>query len=127
MNVAERGAYMQLLILAWDDPHCSIPADERDLQALADWGKQWGSFKRVRACFAPHPTQAGRLYNARLYEEWKYCHDKSEAAKESARHRWQPESKPTPIQPTKDRQGKGFSSLGSSIAEIADKHFPPRS
>lgn len=127
MNTPERGAYLQLLFWAWDDPWCSLPTSENELKQLAGWTTEsWGSFKRIRACFTKHPTQAGRLHNARLYEEWRYTEEKSEAAKASAKARWQkPAEQATPKNPIlknlNDRSGSGFESVGA----IADKHFKP--
>ena len=129
MNIAERGAYFQLLILAWDDPFCSLPADDRELKQMALWIKKWGSFERVRACFTEHPEHPGRLYNARLYEEWEYCQGKSKSAQGSARKRWEQEAATrnaqAPTRKINDRSGKGFTQVGSEIQVVADKHFPP--
>jgi len=124
MTIAERGAYMQLLILAWDDPCCSLPANDRELKKLALWGKRWGSFERVRACFEPHPTQAGRLYNARLYDEFRYCQEKSQAAHDSAKTRWQkvPAGSTEIRRPAKKDRELGFEPIGA----VADKYFPPK-
>lgn len=127
MKVEERGAYMQLLILAWDNPVCSLPADLDVLKRMALWRKELGSFKRVRACFEDHPDVPGRLYNPRLYEEWKYCQEKSAAARESAHHRHNKNQAvvPGPTQKLHDRESKGFTALSSDVAKIADKYFKP--
>ena len=129
MNTPQRGAYMQLLILEWDDPDCSIPKNLEVLKGMAGWHsapESWGSFEPVRACFTTHPLLKNRLHNARLYEEWKYCQEKSGAAQESARARWHPPA--APVKPGPKIQGslgKGFTSVGSEMGAIADKHFPP--
>ena len=127
MNVAERGAYMQLLILAWDDPQCSLPKDDQELQRLAGWSEQFGSFTRVRACFTTHPLMRTRLHNARLYEEFQYCQKKSAAAQESAKTRWQKPtaSIPEPVKKANDRTSLGLTAIGGEVAKVADKHFPP--
>lgn len=124
MNTPQRGAYMQLLVLEWDDSECSLPKNPDHLKAMAGWSnapESWGSFEPVIACFTTHPKYRNRVHNARLYEEWKYCQEKSSAAQESAKARW---SKPTvpeqPVQKIRKPPG-GFESVGS----IADKHFKP--
>lgn len=132
MNTPERGAYLQLLILAWDDEHCSLPKDEKELRELVGWSDQWGSFKKVRACFTAHPDHPGRLYNERLWEEYLYCQNKSDAAKESAKSRWhKPDQSRTPSKAvrmpvrTPDRPSKGFESIKSEVATVTEKYFPP--
>lgn len=132
MNTPQRGAYMQLLILAWDDPDCSLPKNLEQLKAIAGWSQapeSWGSFEPVRACFTAHPTLKNRLYNARLYDEFQYCQHKSDAAKESASVRWKPKGE-QPIKFTrpldgKTRSSKGLEPVGSEVQALADKYFPP--
>ena len=130
MNTPERGAYMQLLILEWDDPNCSLPDDVTELRELVAWNDAWGSFEKVQRCFLRHPdkTLKHRLYNPRLYEEYLYCQSRSQAAKESATVRWQ---KPAtqinnkPIIVSKDRSTKGFSPVVEEVQRVTDKIFPP--
>ena len=128
MNTPQRGAYMQLLILEWDDPACSVPKHPDTLKAMAGWAnapESWGSFEPVLSCFTKHPRLKNRLHNARLYEEWKYCQEKSDAAKESAQARWSKPVVPALARKPHDRSGKGFTQVGAEIQAVADKHFPP--
>lgn len=125
MNTPERGAYLQLLMLAWDDPDCSLPNNLQELKLMAGWTcEQWGSFAKVRACLTKHPTVKGRLYNPRLYDEFLYCQHRSQSASKSVHERWdriaQP-PKPAPVARQPQPRGTGFESAGS----IADKHFKP--
>ena len=125
MNCPQQGAYIRLMIYAWDDPDCSLPNDLGMLTQMAKWEVQWGGLEPVLACFKKHPHKKGRLYNPRLYEEFLYCQERSLKAAQSGKlgglaHR--PPSEPTRLPPIKkDRSAAGFESVG----QIADKHFKP--
>ena len=71
MSPAQEGAYIRLLCHAWNDHDCSIPADDEQLAVLSRLGADWlkGGSTLVKACFQPHPHQAGRLYHPRLAAE----------------------------------------------------------
>ena len=125
MSHSQRSAYVWLLCRAWDDQDCGVPASSQKLKEAANWTAKDGDFRRVRACFQPHPTVKGKLYNPRLYEEWMKAKQKSAAARASVLTRWQKPSEPQPARPHRpitDRSGSGFESVG----KIADKVFPPK-
>ena len=137
LNLSEIGAYMLLLAECWDNVSCSLPDDNRMLQKLIGWNASNGDWRKVRGRFSAHPTEQGRLYNPRLYEEFLYCQDRSQKAAESGKRGGlakahkdaspQPQSvRPVgPVKPLHDREGKGFSSVGSELAKLADKVLPP--
>ena len=86
MTNAQFGAYVRLLILAWDDPNCSLPANRITLNMMAKWDEKDAQLEPVLECFAKHPTKRGRLYNPRLYEEFQYCQEKSKKAEIGRAH-----------------------------------------
>ena len=120
MTIGEQGAYMRLLMMAWSDAQCSLPASTKVLQQMALWtAKTDGIWKKVRECFTKHPEHPTRLYNARLYAEWVKVEDLRAQRREASQKRWQ-----KPILPTTGPRlaTTGFESIGS----VADKHFPPK-
>lgn len=71
MTIAQEGAFSRLLVLAWDHPACTVPADRDTLKRLAKWGDLPDSeFDAVFACFEPHPKLPDRLFNRVQMEEW---------------------------------------------------------
>lgn len=94
MSLAERGAFMELLAVAWlsSEEPCTIPSDEETIARLIhasvrEWRKIAG---RVLGEFAP--VESGRLRNAKLYRvycEMQAKHDKlSQGGKRGAAKRW---------------------------------------
>lgn len=71
MTPAQEGAYIHLLCVAWNDPHCSLPANDEELSVLSRMGEEWlkGGSIKVKNCFVPHPTIDGRIVNLRLIAE----------------------------------------------------------
>lgn len=129
MSNEQKGAYLTLLIENWSEPTCSLPRRTSNLRTLANWKGSDKDFALVRACFTPHPDHPGKLYNARLYEEWKKAESKQEAAKASALSRWQrPDQRtepPPPNKPLAERKQIASKTLADLVSKIADKHFPP--
>lgn len=84
MTPAEEGAYIRLLCYCWNDPDCSIPANDGELAVLSRLNEGWlnGGSKMVRKCFEPHPTIADRLTNFRLLQERKKQDEWSKKSKE---------------------------------------------
>jgi hypothetical protein len=72
MTIAQEGAYHRLLLLAWDNKDCTVPADRTVLMKLAKWnGYPDADFDAVLACFLPHPKLKDRVFNRVLMDEWK--------------------------------------------------------
>jgi len=82
MTTEEIGAYTLLLCHAWQDPQCSLPADEETLKKL---GRISGDISNIRACFI---VKRGRLVNERLLKEWVKANHNKEMASQSAKQRW---------------------------------------
>ena len=130
MTHEQKGAYLSLLIEAWSDPSCSLPIRSSELHTLINWTGSEKDFELVRACFSVHPEQPRKLHNARLYQEWKKAQQISESARASIRTRWDKRTLPAvpsqgPSRKLHDRESKGLTAIGSDVAAIADKHFPP--
>jgi uncharacterized protein YdaU (DUF1376 family) len=93
MTLEQQGAYMNLLCRQWADPDCSLPDDDNALARLSEMGEGWlkGGCHLVRKCFPKHPTQSGRIANARLLEiraeRDRWTQKSSEGGKKSAKAR----------------------------------------
>jgi len=61
MTLAEQGAYLRLLCLAWNEPDCTLPDDDAQLSLLSLLNRAWalGSDEKIRACFCPDPDRPG--------------------------------------------------------------------
>ena len=135
MNTAQKGAYLLLLIYAWDDPDCSLPSDQEALTLMTQWHPHavFGDLTPVLRCFTKHPKKKGRLGNRRLLQELAYVQDKSAKASESGKasalarqKRGEQDGRPgRPITASSDRPSKGFAPIAEEVRSIADKHFPP--
>lgn len=87
MTTEEIGGYTLLLCYAWQDPTCTLPADDEAIRKLS---RLTGSLEAVKSCFI---QKRGRLINERLYKEWQKFKEKSELAKRSNAVRWENERK----------------------------------
>lgn len=90
MSAEQERAYLRLLLHMWKQDDCGLPNDEELLAGLSTLGDRWATVgARVRAQFF---EKDGRLYNARLLEEWGYqqeFHAKSKGkASTAAKTRW---------------------------------------
>jgi len=85
MTTEEIGGYTLLLCYAWQDPTCTLPADDESIRKLS---RLTGSLEAVKSCFI---QKRGRLLNERLYREWVKVKEKSDLAKKSNAVRWQNE------------------------------------
>ena len=150
LTLKEKGAYIDLLGYAWESQDCMLSNDEGILKRLVSWDEaglgadeeahDHNNFQRVLNCFKPHKKHPNKLYNPRLSKEWKLAHQRhdnfSQRGRQGAVKRWAKESQevsppPQPVHPSgptkqlRDREGKGFTKVGSEIQTITDKHFPP--
>lgn len=82
MSTEEIGAYILLLCHAWQDPQCSIPADDDGIRKL---GRIAGDISNIRACFV---AKRGRLVNERLMKEWVKANHNKQLASVAAHKRW---------------------------------------
>jgi uncharacterized protein YdaU (DUF1376 family) len=108
MTPAERGAYIQLLALAWLDKDCGIPDDDLLLARLAGFQTSDGaSLNLVRRCFVKHPSVPNKLINERLYQEWlraeRLREQQVERGKRSAQTRGQGNAGSTTVEPRLSR------------------------
>lgn len=85
MTTEEIGGYTLLLCYAWQDPTCTLPADDEAIRKLS---RLTGSLEAIKSCFI---QKRGRLLNERLYKEWQKVKEKSELAKRSNAVRWENE------------------------------------
>lgn len=92
MNLAEEGAYVRLLCIAWLSG--SIPAEISELAKLCrvTTRQMRALWPAVSPCFVPHPTLSNRLVNERLEEERRkqsaFREMASERGAKGAQSRW---------------------------------------
>jgi uncharacterized protein YdaU (DUF1376 family) len=82
MQPEQRGAFIQLLALAWGegDETPSLPSDDEALASLSGLGARW---RKLGAIVRKQFTEdRGRLYNAKLSEIWNESQIKHEKAVE---------------------------------------------
>ena len=71
MTPEQRGGYIELLTVAWDDgiEEPSLPEDDATLAKMSDLGARWAKVGApIRACFV---ARDGRLYNEKLSHIWE--------------------------------------------------------
>lgn len=71
MTPEQRGGYIELLCVAWDDGlvEPSLPDDAGQLATMSGLGKRWrAAGPAIRACFT---ERDGRLYNEKLSHVWE--------------------------------------------------------
>ena len=88
LTLAEHGAYLLLLIAAWDSPGCSLPADDAWIKRrLRLTSRQYE--RDVCPVIEEFWTkESGRIYQKRQRKEWESAQIKSEQAKNAAKTRW---------------------------------------
>lgn len=113
MTPAQRGAYIDLLAVAWGngDVEPSLPTDEALLAGLSGLGRDW---KRLAPLIlAQFDVRDGRYYNAKLSEVWRDGQDRHSLAvtkgrkgglksAETRRTKRSPASSPATAQPVAD-------------------------
>lgn len=68
LTTSETGAYFLLLMVAWRDPDCSLPNDEKVLARLTRSGKNWPRMREAVMRFW-HLEEDGRWHQKRLTKE----------------------------------------------------------
>lgn len=138
MSSSEEGAYIRLLAHCWDSEDCTLPDDDEQLAVLSRLGQQWLSYapgsNPVRSCFEAHPSRPRRLFNKRLYEEWKklraFQKERAESGRKGADSRWKPRKSrdgSAIAQPTAQPMAEGMAKNGSSssFSSSSSKEDPP--
>lgn len=70
MTPAQRGAYIQLLAICWNDRECSLPSDDSILATLSGLGPDWAtSGMAVKGTFSEHPKRGGFLTHLKLLDQ----------------------------------------------------------
>lgn len=103
MSLTERGAFVELLTIAWlaSEEPCTIPADsEKQAALLRISAREWRKLApRVLAEF--EPAGSGRLRNAKLFNVYSEMQAKhlrhSEGGKQTAAKRWKHDSPATSL------------------------------
>lgn len=66
MTPAQEGAFLRLLLHAWNDHNCTLPDDAGALATLSRMGKEWSkSGGVVLAMFHTDPELPGRIFNVK--------------------------------------------------------------
>jgi uncharacterized protein YdaU (DUF1376 family) len=124
MTTEEIGGYTLLLCYAWQDPNCTLPADDESIRKLS---RLTGSLEAVKSCFI---QKRGRLLNERLYKEWVKVKEKSDLAKHSSEVRWNNERNANALRTqssshrnigTEEQKNKGTEEESESQSEITNQ------
>ena len=88
LTLAEHGAYLLLLIEAWDTPSCSLPADPAWIsRRLGITAEEFERF--VRPVIVEFWTEEDhRIHQKRQRQEWESACHNSEMGKIAANARW---------------------------------------
>lgn len=89
LSMAEHGAYFLMLMAAWRDSNCEIPADDHRLAKVtrSSYGEWLGVKENVMDFW--RPTDKGlTIFQPRLSKEKRKAMDRSEKARRSAERRW---------------------------------------
>jgi len=108
LTYAERGIYTELMDRAWLDPHCSIPADRKQLANLVK-GAPAEAVERVLTKWVPSPDVEGRLINETLYGHWRHSQDRAAKARRAVKVRWERHRADPKADGKKRRDPKGVS------------------
>lgn len=95
LTTEEHGAYFLLLLAAWRQADCALPADDRKLARIAGLSlRKWAAIKPTIMDF--WQVEDGRIFQSRLRKEHAWVCKKSESNCKSAAARWgkQPPEKP---------------------------------
>lgn len=88
LTLAEHGAYLMLLILAWDNPTCSLPNDPAWLKRKMRISDEEFD-QNVRPVIDEFWTlEDHRIYQKRQRKEWESAVHNSEMGKKAANRRW---------------------------------------
>ena len=88
LSLGEHGAYLRLLILAWDAPTCSLPADPAWIKRKLGVSKR--EYERlVEPVIDEFWTEEDhRIFQKRQRKEWENAVHNSEMGKNAANTRW---------------------------------------
>jgi len=118
MTLEEEGAYLNLLLHAWNDDNCCLPDNDKHLAALSKLGERWyGSKEKIKANFQPDPERPGKIFNAKqraVRAEQKARQDAARArGQKGAQARWEKKC---------DRNAQALPKHSSSNATASAKH-----
>ncbi len=88
LSLAEHGAYLRLLILAWDTPTCSLPADPAWIRRKLRVNKREYERSVVPVIGEFWTEEDHRIFQNRQRREWENAMHNSEMGKTAANRRW---------------------------------------
>lgn len=92
LTLAEHGAYLLLLMVAWRSPDCALPNDEKFLARSIGDTRNWSRVRHsVMALW--HLGDDNKWRQKRLHDEYKFVHTRATLARASANSRWLKEKK----------------------------------
>lgn len=89
LTTEEHGAYLLLLMAAWESPSTSLPDDDDMLARIA--GVQcdrWAAVKRIVMAFWTLDRRSNRWVQKRLKKERRLATDRKQKASDAAASRW---------------------------------------
>lgn len=87
LSTEEHGAYLLLMMAAWRQDDCDLPADDHKLARIVGLTmRKWLTIKATILEF--WTVENGRIFQARLRKERGFADQKSESNRQNARKRW---------------------------------------
>ena len=89
LSTEEHGAYLLLLMAAWDAPTCSLSDDDEMLARTARVSiERWATMKRIVMAFWTLDGRSKRWVQKRLKKERRLAADRKAKASDAAATRW---------------------------------------
>lgn len=94
LNAKQHGAYLLLLMEAWQRPNCTLPDDDQILSAYASMGiEKWATVKPVVMSFWTYDKRSRGWTQRRLKKERKYVASVRAKKRDAAASRWKQKKK----------------------------------
>ncbi|MCP4318001.1 MAG: DUF1376 domain-containing protein [Hyphomicrobiales bacterium] len=89
LSLEEHGAYLLLLMVAWNRPQCNLPDDDKYLsRVLGITADEWLKLKPTIMDFWTYDGRSRTWIQKRLKKENDYVHVKKRKRQDSAANRW---------------------------------------
>jgi uncharacterized protein YdaU (DUF1376 family) len=106
LDARETGAYVMLLMVAWQSPECRLPNNDRKLAAWARVDAEtWREIKPEVMAF--WRLAGGHWTQSRLLKEWRRALQLRDKQRANAMRRWHPHGDATAMPPHMPRHSQG--------------------
>lgn len=94
LSTEEHGAYLLLLMVAWESPASSLPDDDEMLARMAGVPRErWDGMKRIVMAFWSLDGRSKKWVQKRLKKERRLAVDRKQKASDAAGSRWKDKKK----------------------------------